>query len=367
MSVIIFLIILAVLILVHEFGHFIVAKKSGIRVDEFGLGFPPKVISKKFGDTLYTLNLIPFGGFVKIFGEDPHNEEIKEGDKHTSFFYKPKWVQASVLIAGVTFNILFAWLLISLGFMIGLPSSVDYKGFGEVRDVKTVITEVMPESPAQKAGLQSGDTILSVSIEKSILQAENVVPEKIQDIIMKSDGKNVEITYQRGKLGENTVLSIKPSLDIETGRNVVGIAMDRVGILKLPIHLALIEGMKTTISLVKSIAIGLGDFLWDIVTLKSDFSKVSGPIGIAGIVGDAQALGFVYLLTLTALISINLAIINLLPFPALDGGRLFFILVEVVIRRPIHPNFVRWANATGFVLLIILMVIITVKDILKLV
>lgn len=366
MSVIIFLIILAVLILVHEFGHFIVAKKSGIRVDEFGLGFPPKIISKKFGGTLYTLNMIPFGGFVKIFGEDPHNEEIKPEDRSTSFYYKPKWIQASVLAAGVTMNVLFAWLLVSLGFMIGLPSSVGQNTFGEVKNVRTVITEIVSESPAQKNGLQVGDTILFVSSGTLGLQGENLQPEKVQELISGSQGKNIEILYRRGDSGVPTTVLVKPNTDQNTGRSFVGVALDRVGTLKLPIHLALLEGAETTTYLVKSITIGLGNFLWDIVAFRSDFSQVSGPVGIAGIVSDARALGFVYLLTLTALISINLAVINLLPFPALDGGRLFFLLIEVIIRRPISPKFVRWANATGFLLLIALMVVVTANDILKL-
>ena len=365
MSVIIFLIILALLILVHEFGHFIVAKKSGIRVDEFGLGFPPKIVSKKFGDTLYTLNLVPFGGFVKIFGEDPHNEEIKEEDKHTSFYYKPKWIQALVLIAGVSMNIIFAWLLISLGFMIGLPSSVGQNSFGEVKNVKTIITEIIPESPAKKVGLQPGDVIVSISSGKDKLQNESLIPENVQTLISRSENKDIKIFYSRANLTPTEVI-LQSDIDTIAGKRIIGIAMDEVGTLKLPIHLALLEGGETTIFLIKNITIGLGKFLWGVVTLKSDFSQVSGPIGIAGIVGDARVLGFVYLLSLTALISINLAIINLLPFPALDGGRLFFILIEVVARRPISPRFIRWMNATGFVFLIILMLVVTAHDILKL-
>lgn len=366
MSVIIFLIILAVLILVHEFGHFIVAKKSGIRVDEFGLGFPPKIISKKFGSTLYTLNLIPFGGFVKIFGEDPHVEEIQPGDRSTSFYYKPKLVQASVLVAGVTMNVLFAWLLVSLGFMIGLPSSVGQNTFGEVKNVRTVITEIIKDSPADKSGLQPGDAILFLGSGTLALQDENIVPENVQKLISNSEGKDLDILYKRGQAGEVKRLVIKPNYSEDTGRVLLGVALDRVGTLRLPIHLALVEGAQTTGYLVKSIAIGLGNFLWDAITFKSDFSQVSGPVGIAGIVNDARVLGFVYLLSLTALISINLAIINLLPFPALDGGRLFFLLIEVIIRRPIPSKFVRVANATGFILLITLMLVVTAHDIFKL-
>jgi regulator of sigma E protease len=364
MSIIIFIIILAVLIFVHELGHFIVAKKSGIRVDEFGLGFPPKIFAKKWGDTTYTLNAIPFGGFVKIFGEDSHTEEIPEAEKSTSFLYKPKWIQASVLVAGVTFNIIFAWLCVSLGFMIGMPASADYSSFGKTTNTNLVITEVLPNSPAQKAGLISGDVVALVSSGVAVLQNENLTPEKVSDLISNST-KNIEIIYNRGKSPPTTVL-VEPSSNIIAGKVAIGIAMDSMGILKLPMYLAPLEGARTTWLLTKGTAVGLFGFLRGVVTFKSDFSQVSGPVGIAKVVGEANNLGFVYLLSLIALISINLAIINLLPFPALDGGRLLFVAIEAIIRRPIKPAIVAWTNGIGFALLILLMLVITGHDILNL-
>ncbi|KND47855.1 MAG: RIP metalloprotease RseP [Parcubacteria bacterium C7867-006] len=364
MSILVFLIILALLILVHEFGHFIVAKKSGIRVDEFGLGFPPKIYSKQWGSTLYTLNAIPFGGFVKIFGEDPHSENISEEDRPTSFYYKPKWIQSMVLVAGVTFNILFAWFLISLGYGIGIPSPVDHSGFGEVKNPHLVITEVMQDSPAQKAGLKSGDYITSLSSGASNLKDKDLTPENIQNVISETKTE-VKVNYVRGSDPEKSV-SVTPSNSLSGGKKVIGIAMDEIGTLKLPIHLAVLEGAKTTYLLTKATAVGLFSFLRDVVLFRSDFSQVSGPIGIAGVVGEATKLGFTYIISLTALISINLAIINLLPFPALDGGRLLFVIIESVKRKPISPRFVRNANFIGFAILIILMVVVSTHDILKL-
>ncbi len=365
MSIIIFLIILAVLILVHEFGHFIVAKKSGIRVDEFGLGFPPKIFSKKWGSTLYTLNAIPFGGFVKIFGEDSHGEEKGEVDRLGSFFYKPKWVKALVLVAGVTFNIIFAWILISTGFMIGLPAPVGHSSLGEVRNLKTIVTEVLPNSPAEIAGLVPGDTIVSVSSGSIVFVGDNLVPENVQKTIAESTSKTINLTYKRG-VAEAKEISIVPNETIIPGKRAIGIAMDSVGILKLPLHLAVIEGARTTYLLLKGTTLGLLGFLRDAITFKSDFSQISGPIGIAGVVSEAKDLGFVYLISLVALISINLAVINLFPFPALDGGRLFFLIIEAIIRRPIPPVFVRYANVLGFGFLILLMIVVTSHDILKL-
>lgn len=363
MSVLIFIIILAVLILVHEFGHFIVAKKSGIRVDEFGLGFPPKIFSKQWGSTLYTLNAIPFGGFVKIFGEDAHSEEITEENKKTSFVYKPKWIQASVLVAGVTMNIIFAWLVISLGLMIGLPSPVDYGGFGKVSDTKLTITEILPGSAAQIAGLVSGDQIIKVVSTIGDVN-KDLTPENVKNLIKNSTG-DIEITYKRGSASLDTI-SVTPKYDETSKTRIIGIAMDQIGILKLPVHLALLEGVRTTALLTQNTALGLFDFFKGIFTFKSDLSQVSGPVGIAHVVGEARTLGFVYLLTLTALISINLAIINLLPFPALDGGRLLFVFIEAIIRRPISPKFVRVTNTIGFVFLLILMAVVTAHDIFKL-
>ena len=365
MSIIIFIIILAILVLVHEFGHFIVAKKSGIRVDEFGLGFPPKIFSKKWRGTLYTLNAIPFGGFVKIFGEDSHSEALSEADKSVSFISKPKWVQALVLVAGVTMNIIFAWLVISLGFTIGIPSPVGYSTLGHVTDVHLVVTEVRPNSPAEKAGLISGDTIIYASSGKIVLNNQTLTAENVSHMISESTSEKIDISYSRGN-GKPVVVSIVPDTTIVPGKKAIGIAMDDLGILKLPVHLALVEGARTTWYITESTTIGLLGFLWDAVRLQSDFSQVSGPVGIAGVVGQAQALGFTYLLSLVALISINLAIINLLPFPALDGGRLLFVGIEAIIRRPIKPSIVRWTNALGFALLLILMIVVTGHDILKL-
>ncbi len=364
MSIIIFIIILAILIFVHELGHFLVAKKSGIRVDEFGLGFPPKIYSKKWRGTLYTLNAIPFGGFVKIFGEDSHGEEIDEKDKSTSFVYKPKWIQALVLVAGVSFNIIFAWFCISLGFMIGLPTPAGYSIFGKTENVSLVITQVVIGSPANKAGLASGDIILAVSSGQNTIQGESVTPDSVRNIISGSSDK-VEIIYRRGKDLPKSV-SVEPSTGIVSDKKAIGIGMDNMGILKLPIHLALLEGVNTTWQLTKSTVIGLGGFLKDVVTFKSNFSQVSGPIGIAKTVGEANNLGFVYLLSLISLISINLAVINLFPFPALDGGRLLFVAIEAIIRRPIKPSVVQWVNGIGFFFLIALMLVVTGHDILKL-
>src|SRR3990167_1683038 len=196
MSIIIFIIILLVLVLVHEFGHFFTAKKFGIRVDEFGFGFPPKLFGKKYGETEYTVNLLPIGGFVKIFGEDPNGP-----DRERSFVHKAKWKQAIVLVAGVAANFLLAWLLFSFGFMSGLPASVGSEiGGTKLNDVNLVVLSVLPDSPAETAGLKAGDKI--VDIRNGDNSTTYISPATVKSFILSSEGKEIDIGYLRGKSAE---------------------------------------------------------------------------------------------------------------------------------------------------------------------
>ncbi len=335
-------------------------------MDEFGLGFPPKLFSRKYSETTYSINAIPFGGFVKIFGEDPENDEIQNIDelnKKRSFYFKPRWIQVLVLIAGVTFNVIFAWLLISLGFMIGLPSSVDHPGLGQVTGSHTTITEVLPNSPAEKAGLAPGDFLESITTSNNKLEGDKLNHETVESIIS-SSSSNLDVVYKRGFDTKEVI--IEPNNSIIPGKKAIGIAMDEVGILKVSLFPALYNGAIVTWNLLQATTVGILNFIYRIFIFKSDFSQVSGPIGIVNVVGQASALGFVYLLSLTALISINLAIINLLPFPALDGGRILFVLIEKIRGKALPAKFVRYVNMIGFALLIVLMIFVTIHDIWKL-
>ncbi len=363
MSIIIFVIILGVLILVHEFGHFIVAIKSGIKVSEFGIGFPPKIAKLfRWKETDFTINAIPFGGFVKIFGENPDEESISGADSSRSFVNKPRWIQALVLVAGVSFNVIFAWILISAGFMSGLPTPVDYQGPGVVENPRVIITTVGVDSPAHLAGLKAGDSIKSVSFNGT--SVSQLSPESVSDFIKNHGDEKIDIVYTRGEDEFNT--SVTPVSGIVEDKKAIGISMDLIGILRLPVHQALWEGAKTTASLLWSVTSGLAVFLFNTVTFKGDFSQVTGPVGIVGMVGDVSHLGFIYLLSFTAFISLNLAVINLIPFPALDGGRLLFVLIEAIRRKPISPKVANTFNGVGFALLVLLMIVVTVHDVVKL-
>lgn len=359
---VLFLVILAILVFVHELGHFSVAKFFGIRVDEFGLGFPPKLFAKKYGETVYTLNAIPFGGFVKIFGENGDEEQetlLSEEDKKNNFAYKNRGIQALVLVAGVTMNILFGYLLISLGFMIGLPSPAGTSNFGDIKNPELVITSILPNSPASKAGLISGDTIRSVrTLQKTLT---DVSPQSVSMFIEQSKSP-IELTYTRGKNDIRTV-TIEPSRDLFADRQVIGITMETIGTLQLSPAKAFLQGAITTGYLLKEIIFGLIEFFKGVFTFTQDFSSVSGPIGIAKVVGEAREVGFVHVLSIVALISFNLAVINLIPFPALDGGRLLFVGIEAIIRRKINATVTYWVNAIGFIFLIILMIVVSTHDI----
>lgn len=363
MNIVIFFVILLVLVLVHEFGHFFAAKKFGIRVDEFGFGFPPKLFGYKWKETEYTFNLLPIGGFVKIFGEDPNEENINGPDFERSFVHKPKYQQAVVLFAGVFANFLLAWVLFSIGFMSGLPASTGSDIVSEeLQNVNLIIVSTIPDSPAENAGLISGDKIISLSYEDEKLS--NVNPDNVRSFVISHGNKEIDLEYVRG---ENTKhAQLIPISKTEEEKPTIGIAMDEIGIAKLPFFTALIEGGRLTLFMMKGTAVGLYGLIRDGLQGRGSFESVTGPVGMVGIVGDAYKFGFVYLLSFSAIISVNLAIINILPFPALDGGRLFFLLIEKIKGSRINPRIVNTMNTIGFGLLIFLMLIITYHDVIKL-
>lgn len=370
MTVILFFIILGALVFVHELGHFISAKKAGIRVDAFALGFPPKVIGKKVGETQYDLNLIPFGGYVKIFGEDGDavdGEAVIEADKARSFVRKPRYIQAIVLASGVLGNIVFAWLLISISFMSGIPSAVSGRYADHVQNPALTITSVLPNSPASTVGLKSGDTIVSITEEptKGVFtsESEGYDAESARIFIGATKGP-LSIQYKRGS--DIQSVTVVPKEGIVEGKVAIGVGLDTIGIVSFGFFRSLFEGVLMTWDLLREVAIGLFGFLSQALVGQADLGSVSGPVGIAGLVGEARVLGFVYLLSFTAFISINLAVINLLPIPALDGGRLLFLAIEGVTRRSIPAKFTRIVNTAGFILLIAFMLFITYRDIVKL-
>jgi regulator of sigma E protease len=377
MAIIIFLIILLVLVLAHEAGHFFTAKAFKIRVDEFGFGFPPKLFGIKRGETEYSINALPFGGFVKIFGEDldeadlvevgflDKNETPEKIDLSRSLISKPKYQQALVMFAGIVANFLLAWLLFSFGFISGLPTSVGSEPSGyQLQNTHLTVVSVLAKSPAEISGLKTGDKIVLVQSGKDSMT--DITPDNLKTFVVSHSGKEIEIGYLRGKATNIDSVKITPVPNMADGKPGIGIAMDEIGTLKLPILPAFWEGVKLDCSVTKGTVTGLYTLISDSIRGKGSLSSITGPVGMVGIVGDASKFGMAYLLSFAALISVNLAIINLIPFPALDGGRLLFLLIEKIKGSRINPKIANKLNMIGFAILIILMLLVTLHDVIKL-
>jgi regulator of sigma E protease len=257
---------------------------------------------------------------------------------------------------------LFAWLLFSLGFLIGIPAPVENSFGAEVQNPALTVVALLPNSPAEEVGLRTGDKIVNVTNKEGEM-VENLEAESVSIFITESN-QPVFIEVDRGAKILN--FEVTPRNIEDEGKKLIGVQMDMVGTLSLPIHKAFVEGAKATYQITHLTLTGIFKLIKDAVVGKADLSSVTGPVGIVGLVGDASRLGFSYLLTFTALISINLAVVNLIPFPALDGGRLLFVAIEAITKKPVNSKFAGIANTVGFFLLIGLMLIVTYRDIVKL-
>ena len=364
MSVVLFLLVLFVLVLVHEWGHFIAAKKTGMRVDEFGIGFPPKLFGVQKGETEYTFNLLPIGGFVRIFGENKEDGidfTVSEDDKKRAFSARPKWAQAVVLVAGVTMNVLFAWLLFTITFLYGVQTPVETETASE--NAQLYVVQTLPDAPADGV-LPTGAKILEIENDTEKLSDPN--PENFSAFIAGTAPDSVSVTYEFD--GQTDTVEITPQSGISESNPdayIIGVSLSLVEVVRYSVFDAITQGFTTTMYGLKAISVGLWGLLHDAIFGEADFSAVAGPVGIVGMVGDAAAFGIVALLTFTAIISLNLAIINLLPFPALDGGRLLFVIIETITRREIPSVWTGRLNAIGFILLLALMVAVTYNDIMR--
>ncbi len=365
MTILTFLLVLFTLILVHEFGHFIVAKWFNIRVDEFALGFPPRLFSVKKGETEYAFNLLPIGGYVRIFGEDPTVESLHGPEANRSLANAPKYVQALVMLAGVTMNIVLAWAIFTLGFIIGIPSAVPDDPRAIVEDRAVIITSVVPDSPADLSGMKQGDTLLAIhqnNIPSPINESSTVIP-----LLQLSNGNPLLLTVLRDR--EEQTIEINPVQGLIPDNPElygIGIIMSDTGVVSYPWYMAPTQAFLLTKDLTVAVGSGILSFIGNALTFDATLSDISGPVGIATLLGDAASEGFMYVFQFAALISINLAVINLLPFPALDGGRLVLVGIETLTRTRINTKVANVVNGAGIVFLLLLMAVITVSDVLKL-
>lgn len=358
MIVLLFIVILVVLVLVHEFGHFIAAKLFGIKVEEFGIGFPPRITGFKKGETLYSINALPLGGFVKIYGE-----EGEGADSEHSYASRPAWQRAAVLVAGVFFNLVFAFLIFWVGFTIGFPTAVGDNTAGlTITNQHVQILEVANNSPAFQADIRRGDVISTISTASETKEIKTV--EDLQTFTENHKGDTLAVQIERGSIMLQKELIARQNPP--EGQGPLGIALAQVGLVSFPWQEAGARAFEATWRNAFFVLLGLWMLVQSLFGNGELLGQVSGPVGIATMTGEFYNLGINYLLSFIALISINLAVLNVLPIPALDGGRLFFVLLEKLKGSPIRQELENKVNAIGFALLIVLILIVTVKDILQL-
>ena len=355
---IIFLIILAILIFAHELGHFIVAKKFGVKVEEFGFGFPPRLFGIRRGETVYSLNLIPLGGFVKIYGEQGEGR-----GEENSFTSKSIFQRAMIISAGVLMNFALAALLLGLGYKIGLPTVIEEDiPEASIRDLKIQITDVAGGSPAEMAGLRIGDTITAIGLSEEEKEEISKV-EEVQNFAAQYKGKEILLFIKRGQ--ENLEFKVLARENPPSGEGPLGIALAQTGIVSYSIFKSFIKGIVDTVNLTLFIITALAFILYKLMVGLPVGDVITGPVGIYNLASQAATLGFIYLLQFTVFLSINLGIINILPFPALDGGRLIFLLIERIKGSPVSQRVENFVHTLGFILLIVLMILVTYRDIIR--
>lgn len=354
MAILIFILTLGLLVFVHELGHFLVARAFGISVDEFGFGFPPRIFGIKRGNTVYSINWIPLGGFVKIkgvAGDDAAKERFADSD---SFAAARTWKKFCVLAAGIVMNILLGITLLTVGFRIGLPLSLEQDiPNATTRNAQIQILSIQSPSPAESVGLQPGDALVSINT------ATFLSTDDVRNFLAERPGQEIHLQWKRKEtVREGTVRLLN-----QEGRGMLGVSLGKIGIVSFSLPRAFLMGAQTSFGMAGQIFVALADVLRGLVVEHTVRPDLSGPIGIAVMTGQAARLGFIYLLQFTAILSVNLAVFNVLPIPALDGGRILFVLIERVRRKPLNERIEALIHNTGFVFLLALVLLVTARDV----
>jgi len=350
-TILIFLGLLLVLVLVHEWGHFIVAKKAGCTVEEFGFGFPPRVFGRMWHGTLYSLNLLPLGGFVKIQGEDMDDPNPSA----TSFASKSALWRIAILCAGVAMNMLLAIVLLGIQSGIGSPTVVTNENRAGLTSIMTYVLSVSPDSPAAQSGLMRYDRIVRYA------DTQQPGVSDVQRITKEHAGASEQLEIERA--GQHITIDITARANPPEGQGALGISLGETGLHKTVWWKAPWEGAKRTWEMTVGITSQFASLIQKLFQKESVGQVLTGPIGIAIYTREAASLGISYFLEFAAMISINLAIINILPLPALDGGRVLFVIIEKAIGRRVPGRVESYAHTAGFLILIGLMIAITFKDI----
>jgi regulator of sigma E protease len=355
LAIIIFLLTLSFLVIAHELGHFWLAKKAGIPVEEFGIGFPPRLWAIKKGETEYSINTIFLGGFVRLTGENGDN------DSPNAFYKKAKRWRALVLFGGVAMNILVAYLIFVVGLTVGMPVAAD-AGNQQVQKLENVSVEVysiIKDSPASIAGVLPGDKILSINNKeiKTIVEVSEIIKNT-------PDRQKAKIVLGRG--------DTKRQIDLEpqvingySEQKAIGVGLTMVGRLRMNFFAALVKAAEVVYNTSAMIITTLCHIIINLFMGRPNNIDVSGPIGVAVMTTQASKLGLGHFIQFVAMLSINLAIINILPFPALDGGRLLFLAIEAVRGRSIKRSFETAIHNLGFILLLVIIVAVTYQDALR--
>lgn len=327
LTAVLLLVFFGVLLLGHELGHFISAKLLGFKIDEFGFGFPPKIFSKKVGETEYSLNLIPFGAFVKVRGLEDADDDGHESEL-------PAWKKAVVFIAGIFMNFLIGWIAFSFIFMIGAPKAV-------------YVSNVVPDSPAAKAGIVSGDKFSDYP------ELDNFI-----SFVRANPGREISLNVDR--MGGDMEIKVTPESK-EGAAATIGVELMESGFDRENPFLAVWSGLKASFDMIGRIVMALVNMF-----RHGDFSESSGPIGIFKAVNVAKDMGVVYFLQLLGVVSLNLTVFNFLPLPALDGGHLLFLLMGKIRGKPISLKVRQTVAGFCFIALLLLMFIVTIKDVINL-
>lgn len=351
MAILFFLIIISLLVFVHEWGHFIAARRFGVAVEEFGFGFPPRLWSRRHGGTLWSINLIPFGGFVKLQGEQ--EDETRRSDSFVTAPHRKKFI---ILAAGVFMNYLLAWVLLSGALTAGvtaladeLPSDRWHRFTGASQRIT-----VGPDSAAAQAGVQSGDQL--VSVDGQPVRSTTDLITYVQD----RQFPELTITVIRDNRQQQLTVAAGQPVD---GSPRYGLGIDTVGQLSYPWYVAPWYGLVMVVSLSAQTFAGLGQLLTTLVSTGKLSADVTGPIGIAVLTNQVTQLGFVALIQFTAIISISLAVLNFLPIPALDGGRAVFVILEAIRKRPVNRRVEAIIHTTSFYALILFILLISIRDV----
>lgn len=345
-SILVFLIVLSILVIVHEFGHFVMARRAGVLVEEFGFGLPPRIWGKQIGETLYSINALPFGGFVRLHGES--DEESIESPRR-AFLNKNKKTRISIIVAGVVMNFILAIVAFAIVYSFsGIPKDTH----------KIKVVDISQNSPALSSGLVIGDVIKS---------ADGKLFTKVDDFIKYVDtkrGKRVVLET------ENKKVTIVPRESPPEGEGPLGVTITTTEVYFPPVALrpfyGIFYGFKDALFWGKNILVGL----WSVVAglTKGQVPKdVSGPVGIFAVTSEAAKIGILALINFIGILSVNLAILNILPFPALDGGRLLFIGIESVIGRKVLPKLEATIHSIGMIVLLLLLLAITIHDVQRLI